>query len=372
MSTNELVKKLTRVMVDGCDVASRRIGRRPPRRAAYWWNQGIGVIRAMCTKSRRKLTRLRRRGPSDKRDQAETEYRAAKRALKAAIREAKTKAWRELILTVDKDPWGLPFKVVMKRLRRVTPRITETLGGDALEQLMGSLFPNGETHDPSETWGVWQGPLEDYEVTVEDIIMAIRRSRKRGGNPTPGPDGLTSWIWSNIPRTMAQRLADTINACFSRGEYPVEWKRAILVLIPKGGAEGANRTGTIKARPICLLNEGGKIFERVILERIKTHMIEHRGAGLSKKQYGFREGRSTIDALVDVVGQIKRSLERGEVVMAVGIDIKNAFNSLPWPAIRWALERKEYPVYLRRLIDDYLHNRKSSILITTASYIEDR
>lgn len=147
MPINELVKKLTRVMVDGCDVASRRIGRRPPRRSAYWWNQGIMVIRAICTRSRRKLTRLKRRGPSEERDQAETEYRAAKRALKTAIREAKTKAWRELILTVDKDPWGVSFKVVMKRLRRVTPRITETLGGNALEQLMGSLFPNGETHD---------------------------------------------------------------------------------------------------------------------------------------------------------------------------------------------------------------------------------
>lgn len=357
LPTDEVVSKITGSMVDGCDLASRRVGRRPPRKAAYWWNRGIEVVRAICTRSRRKLTRLRRRGPSMERDQAEIEYRAAKRTLKAAIREAKTKAWRELILTVNSDPWGLPFKVVMKKLRRVTPRITETLENNALERLMGSLFPNGDTHDPREIWGGWQGPLEDYGVTMDELKAAIIRGRKKGGNPTPGPDGLTSWIWSNIPRLMAQRLVEVMNACFSRGEYPSEWKRAILVLIPKGGAEGANRAGTLKARPICLLNEGGKIFERIILGRIEQHMNEHREAALSSRQYGFRKGKSTVDALMDVVGSVKRRLDRGDVVIAAGIDIENAFNSLPWPAIRWALGKGEYPVYLRRLIDSYLHNR---------------
>lgn len=60
---------------------------------------------------------------------------------------------------------------------------------------------------------------------------------------------------------------------------------------------------------------------------------------------------------MDVVESVKCRLDRGEVVIAAGIDIENAFNSLPWSAIRWALERGEYPVYLRRLIDSYLHNR---------------
>lgn len=245
----------------------------------------------------------------------------------------------------------------MKKLRRVTPRITETLENSALERLLNSLFPGGETHDPRGVWGGWQDPLEDYEVTVEEVKAAISRSRRKGGNPMPGPDGLMSWVWSNVAETMAQRLVELMDACIVRGEYSAEWKRAILVLILKGGTEGANRTGTVKARPICLLNEGGKIFERVILGRIKVHMNEHREATLSERQYGFREGRSTVDALVDVVGRIKRSLDRGQVVMAVGIDIENAFNSLPWPAIRWALERGGYPEYLRQLIDSYLHNR---------------
>lgn len=234
LPTDRLIGRITGTITDGCDLASRRIGRRPPRKAGCWWNRGIEVVRAICTRARHKLTRLRRRGPSPERDQAEIEYRAAKRVLRGAIRESKTKAWRELILTVNNDPWGLPYKVVMSRLRRVSPRLTETLGSASLVQLMDSLFPEGEIHDPREIWEGWQGPLEDYEVTMEEVMEALRRENKKG-NAAPGPDGLTSWIWDKIPKVMAQRLIEAMNACIARGEYPTEWKRAILVLIPKDG-----------------------------------------------------------------------------------------------------------------------------------------
>jgi len=39
------------------------------------------------------------------------------------------------------------------------------------------------------------------------------------------------------------------------------------------------------------------------------------------------------------------------------LDIKNAFNSLSWNAIRWALQHRRYLDYLRRVIDCYLCDR---------------
>lgn len=249
-SVDGLAKRLTGVMTDSCDLAAHRIGKRPPRRAAYWWNTGIEVVRAICTRCRRRLTRLRRRGPSPERDAAETEYRAAKRALKAAIKETKSKAWRELITTVNRDPWGLPFKLVLGRLRRASPRLTETLEEGALDRLLDSLFPRGETHNPTDFWGVWQGPMEEYTISGEETIAAIRRARRKGGNPASGPDGLTSEIWGKITKSMVERMTEVYNVCVAKGQYPWEWKRAFLVLIPKGGAEAPNRTGTVKARPM--------------------------------------------------------------------------------------------------------------------------
>lgn len=65
---------------------------------------------------------------------------------------------------------------------------------------------------------------------------------------------------------MRLRLAECFTACFKNGVFPRAWKRAELVLIPKAGGDIAARP--LRARPICLLSVTGKIFERVIVERI--------------------------------------------------------------------------------------------------------
>lgn len=45
------------------------------------------------------------------------------------------------------------------------------------------------------------------------------------------------------------------------------------------------------------------------------------------------------------------------MALAISLDVENAFNSLPWPVIRGALEKKGFPLYLGRIIDSYLSNR---------------
>lgn len=71
------------------------------------------------------------------------------------------------------------------------------------------------------------------------------------------------------------------------------WKQANLVLIPKGVAADDS---PLKARPICLLDELGKAFERVIATRIQDWMDANPESGLSDWQFGFRRHRSTVDA----------------------------------------------------------------------------
>ncbi|CAB3224110.1 unnamed protein product [Arctia plantaginis] len=47
----------------------------------------------------------------------------------------------------------------------------------------------------------------------------------------------------------------------------------------------------------------------------------------------------------------------GGVLLAVSLDIANAFNSLPFNCIREALHYHGVPKYLRRLVADYLEER---------------
>jgi len=89
----------------------------------------------------------------------------------------------------------------------------------------------------------------------------------------------------------------------------------------------------------------------------KKKMENTPGTELSDKQFGFRRGRSTVDALDRVGGIIYKSTNKGHFAMAIGLDVKNAFNTIPWPAIRDALRRKGFPPYIRRILDHYLFER---------------
>lgn len=78
--------------------------------------------------------------------------------------------------------------------------------------------------------------------------------------------------------------------------------------------------------------------------RLDQH-VATRG-GLSDHQYGFRKGRSTIDAIKRLKKTVIEAVNAYETVVAVSLDIKNAFNSLGWKHIMGALDHLGTPAYL--------------------------
>ena len=87
------------------------------------------------------------------------------------------------------------------------------------------------------------------------------------------------------------------------------------------------------------------------------HAFLDASGGVANGQYGFRQYRSTIDAIWNLRGRVDEGLRDGGVVVAVSLDIANAFNSLPWPIIGKALEEKSVPGYLRCILGSYLSGR---------------
>ena len=84
----------------------------------------------------------------------------------------------------------------------------------------------------------------------------------------------------------------------SGASFPKQRKSANLVLLEKPGRD-PSAPGAY--RPICLLDVGGKLFGRVVASRIMGHMGADGGRNdLSPNQYGFRAGRTIIDALAQI------------------------------------------------------------------------
>ena len=148
-------------------------------------------------------------------------------------------------------------------------------------------------------------------------------------------------------------MVDTFNACLQDGVFPAQWKAQRLVLLAKGKKPAQEPSSY---RPLCMLNIVGKLFERVLSTRLDAAILE--AGGLSDNQFGFRKGRSTIDAIGLVIavalGAISSSRYIKRMCAVIGPDIRNAFNSARWDHIMESLERLKVPLYLRRVISSYL------------------
>ena len=109
-----------------------------------------------------------------------------------------------------------------------------------------------------------------------------------------------------------------------------------------------------------MLNSSGKTLERFIFNRIEAAT----GHFLADNQYGFRKGRSIIDAINQVVSKGNEAISgkrwkggNKKYCLPLTLDMTNAFNSVRWKNICQALDKLDVPAYLKIMIKSYLTNR---------------
>lgn len=341
------------VMVGICDVAMPRV--KPAHRtSAYWWTEDIARLRGVCLQTRRRYTRTRRRrqATAEETESAYVTYRHATRTLQTAIAKAKAQSWSALVDQLGRDPWGRPYKMVFGKLRPWVPPLTETLDPDFLGTVVQQLFPRVED-DEYLVQNVaerleWS---DEWAVSEAEFDRAVNRLNSK--KTAPGPDGVPGRVLALALSVLGNRLRRLFTDCLRQGQFPSPWKIAKMVLLKKDGRDANNPSAY---RPICLLDEAGKLLERVIAYRINAH-LSITGPDLVDTQYGFRKGCSTVDTILRVRSILDEALRLGKIALAISLDIVNAFNSLPFQAIRQALVEHQIPTYLRKVVEDYLHNR---------------
>jgi len=96
------------------------------------------------------------------------------------------------------------------------------------------------------------------------------------------------------------------------------------------------------------------------LNRLEAH-IEGVGA-LSSRQFGFRRCRSTTDAIEEVLKAARKAgrgaVQNRHLCAVVTLDVKNAFNTVPWKLIDESLQRSSVPEYLIKILRSYMSDRK--------------
>lgn len=133
---NTTAARFHQYVEEGCNISMPSRGYPRSHRPAYWWTDGIAALRRECIHARRLYQRAGRRAV-DRTGMREA-YKKVKKDLNVAIKTSQEKAWKELVRSVEADSWGLPYKIVAKKLNRKPP------GVEAREremQIAAYLFP---------------------------------------------------------------------------------------------------------------------------------------------------------------------------------------------------------------------------------------
>lgn len=77
----------------------------------------------------------------------------------------------------------------------------------------------------------------------------------------PGESKINKDIIINLPENMIRNLILILNAALSMGLFPDKFKTATIKFIPK---TGTNTTLPLNYRPISLLEDVAKIYERIL------------------------------------------------------------------------------------------------------------
>lgn len=183
----------------------------------------------------------------------------------------------------------------------------------------------------------------------EEVENVIRRLKNR---KSVGIDEIPVSLLKHVAHIISEPLAHIINLSFETGKFPSALKFSIVKPLYKN--KGA-KNDIKNYRPISLLNNISKIFEKIMHHQI-TEFLENQRI-LSDQQNGFRKGKSTTRAIYQTINKIINTLNRRRTAAALCLDLTKAFDSVNHGTMLKKLDACGIRGAELQLIASFLENR---------------
>jgi len=180
---------------------------------------------------------------------------------------------------------------------------------------------SGEQHEPEKMEiGNDQDSLLNEIITREEVKQALDGLKQRAA---PGRDGLTAEMVSS--EGLKVFWWELFNWCWRSGMIPSEWRRGIIVPVPKKRSRGTGVCVTDDFRGISLTSLAYKAMCAIV--QVRLEQVVEGGQLLAEEQGGFRKGRGCRYQIVTLIllGQIKMMTKKRGIFTAF-IDFKKAYD----------------------------------------------
>ena len=193
------------------------------------------------------------------------------------------------------------------------------------------------------------------EITADAIKKKVQESKK---NSAPGEDGISYDLLKNCPQIFFVKLALILNFCMSIGYFPKIWKDAKVTMLQKPNKDHTNPKSY---RPISLLPVLGKIFEKLLCDRLISHLDKH--DIINKFQAGYRKNRSTQEHIFRLAQQVFNGFKQRKCTIGIFLDVEAAFDAVWTEGLMYKLNQLQLPTNFLRILCSFLKERSLKIQV---------
>ena len=164
---------------------------------------------------------------------------------------------------------------------------------------------------------------QDAVPTIGEVTKGIQQMKS---GTAPGKDEAAGELLKASGLLLAEWVHEIIRDIWEQEVMVKDWTVAVLIRLYKNKDD---KRICDKYRRISLLVVTGKVFARVLLNRIQTCLIKK----LLEQQAGFRSGRSTIDQIFTLKTTMKKSTKFNQPLHMCFIDLQKAYDSVNRKAV---------------------------------------
>lgn len=191
-------------------------------------------------------------------------------------------------------------------------------------------------------------------ISIEQLLASVRV------NTAPGHDGIPGSLIKRLAPALARNITLVMNSSLLQKKFPTSWKQSNVTAIWKGKG---SKTDPANYRPISVLPILARVFEKACTRQLSRY-VEGRDL-LPLQQFGFRAKSSCEHALIAGIDSWMASIDNGEIVGSLMIDLSKAFDSVPHQMLLQELLNIGCSQSALEWFYDYLINRLQRV--TTAS-----
>ena len=196
--------------------------------------------------------------------------------------------------------------------------------------------------------------LDDIDIPPTKVEAKLK---KLNINKSQGPDNIHPQLLRESRTNIAEPLSAIFRKSLATSTIPKPWKEGKITAIYKKG----EKSKPANYRPVSLTSVVCKVMESIIRDSVLEHLTSQ--DLLSKQQYGFVSGRSTILQLLHVLEDWLSIIHNGGGLTAAYMDFQKAFDKVPHK--RLILKCKSYGISGKTLlwIEDFLAGRTQQVMV---------